>query len=279
MAKTSRWEKWVAWRIWVQAGFLAVWLDPLALRLHQFCGPVFHCYACPLATFACPVGVLANFSALHVFPFAAVGLLLIFGGLFGGFICGWACPFGFVQDLAARIRKPKISLPRWTGHIRYATLILMVLVIPWFFGESHPLFFCQACPAGALEGRIPRMVSQAVASEPIPWPNAIKIVVSLAFIIAIFFIHRPWCRVLCPLGAIFGLFNRVAGLTLKFNIESCTRCGLCQKRCPHGLAPIENAHDTTCIRCLHCTVCPTGALQPGDLAGGAHSKSKTKQPM
>ena len=66
----------VRWRIWVQAAFLFVWLDPLMLRLHTVCSPVFHCYSCPLALFACPIGVLANFSALHVFPFIAIGVFL-----------------------------------------------------------------------------------------------------------------------------------------------------------------------------------------------------------
>ena len=71
------------WRTLVQAAFLLVWLDPFMLRLHSVCGPVFHCYSCPLATFACPIGVIANFGALHVFPFLAVGTLLVVGGLFG----------------------------------------------------------------------------------------------------------------------------------------------------------------------------------------------------
>ena len=62
--------------MWVQAGFLLAWLDPLLLRMHNVCGPVFHCYSCPLATFACPIGMLANFSALHVIPFAALGTLV-----------------------------------------------------------------------------------------------------------------------------------------------------------------------------------------------------------
>ena len=68
-------SKLLGWRMWIQASFLMVWLDPLGLRMHTMCSPVFHCYACPLATFACPIGVIAQFGALHVFPFVAVGLL------------------------------------------------------------------------------------------------------------------------------------------------------------------------------------------------------------
>ncbi len=66
-------SKLARWRSWVQAGFLLAWLDPLMLRMHTVCSPVFHCYSCPLATFACPIGVLANFSAIHLIPFAALG--------------------------------------------------------------------------------------------------------------------------------------------------------------------------------------------------------------
>ena len=43
------------WRVWVQGAFLLFWLDPLAVRLHMVCSPVFHCYSCPLALFACPM--------------------------------------------------------------------------------------------------------------------------------------------------------------------------------------------------------------------------------
>ena len=110
------------WRWLVQTGFLMAWLDPLVMRMHNVCGPVFHCYSCPLAMFACPIGVLANFSALHVFPFAAVGMLVVLGAAFGSFVCGWACPFGFLQDLIAKVPTPKFTLPLWMGHLRYVVL-------------------------------------------------------------------------------------------------------------------------------------------------------------
>jgi len=85
-------SKIIGWRMWIQAAFLMVWLDPSGLRMHTMCSPVFHCYACPLATFGCPIGIIAQFGALHVFPFIAVGLLIAVGALFGTLICGWVCP-------------------------------------------------------------------------------------------------------------------------------------------------------------------------------------------
>jgi hypothetical protein len=123
----------VRWRAWIQAGFLLVWLDPLMLRLHNVCGPVFHCYSCPLATFACPIGVLANFSALHVFPFVAVGLLMVVGALIGSMLCGYACPFGLLQDLAGKVPVPKVDglrALRGAGSVRPGDSIFLWRTAP-----------------------------------------------------------------------------------------------------------------------------------------------------
>jgi ferredoxin-type protein NapH len=256
-------SKLVPWRAWVQTTFLLVWLDPLGFRLHTMCAPVFHCYACPLATFACPIGILANFSALHIIPFAALGLLVAVGALFGSLLCGWACPFGFLQDLAARVRTPKFDPPRWTGHLRYAVLIGAVFAIPFFFGDKHPLFICGFCPAGAVEGAVPSMIRQAATGGSVAWPNAIKLTVLLLFVGAIFFVRRPWCRILCPLGAIFSLFNRASAFFLRLDPGKCVNCGRCHKLCQLGLPPEKSPNDSRCIRCLECTRCSPQALTVG----------------
>jgi polyferredoxin len=258
-------SKLVPWRIWVQAASLLVWLDPAGLRLHTMCSPVFHCYACPLSTFACPIGIIAQFSALHVFPFVAIGLLIAVGALFGSLICGWVCPFGFLQDLVAKIPTPRFDPPKWTSYLRYVMLIATVLAIPYFFGEEHPLFVCRICPAGALEAAVPNMVGQAIAREEIIWPNAVKLTILSLFLIAIFFMRRPWCRLLCPLGAIFSLFNRVSAFLLRFNADECTYCERCHKLCEYGIEPEKAPNALRCVRCLECTRCSPEALTLGSV--------------
>jgi polyferredoxin len=247
--------KWATWRPWFQLGFLLAWLDPWLLKMHSLCGPVFHCYSCPLATFACPIGVLANFSALHVFPFMAVGILLSVGAFFGSFVCGWACPFGFLQDLAAKVPTPKFTLPAWTGWFRLVVLIAFVLLIPYLWGEENPLFFCRLCPAGAIEGAIPNMVNQAVAGEPVVWPTLTKIVIVLVFAVAIFFTWRPWCSLFCPLGAIYGLMNRTSFFFLRFRREICGNCIDCRSLCVDGSRPHGRVNSFRCVRCMECTEC------------------------
>jgi ferredoxin-type protein NapH len=244
------------WRAWVQAAFLLTWLEPLGLRLHWICSPVFHCYSCPWATFACPIGVIANFSALQLIPYLAIGTLLAVGVVFGTFVCGWACPFGFLQDLAARVPTPKVKLPSWMGYCRYAVLVGLVLAVPYFFGEKHPLFFCSVCPAGALEGAVPNVAAQiSSGAETISWPSTAKIVILAVFVVVIFFTWRPWCTLLCPLGAIFSLCNRVSFLFIRFRADRCNDCELCRDLCKYRGPSERRGGDLRCIRCLDCVRC------------------------
>jgi ferredoxin-type protein NapH len=260
---SARWRI-ARWRIWVQGAFLLAWLDPLRLRLHTACAPVFHCYSCPLATFACPIGVLANFSALHALPMIAVGTLMVTGALFGTLICGWVCPFGLLQDLLARIPTPKFAIPSWMGFCRYAVLLGLVLAIPYFYGEQHPLFFCRLCPAGAVEGAVPNTIS-TFGSEKIDWPSATKLTILGLFLGTALFTWRPWCTLFCPLGAIYGLFNRISFFFVRYQPEACTDCNLCQKLCHYRGRSERRAPVGRCIRCLDCHCCQ--ALSIGTVFG------------
>jgi ferredoxin-type protein NapH len=243
-----------AWRGWVQTGFLFAWLAP-GLQLHAICAPVFHCYSCPWALLGCPIGILANFSAIHVIPFAALGTLLAIGAVVGSFVCGWACPFGFLQDLIARIPTPKFALPAWLGFVRYVVLIALVLVLPYFWGEDkNPLFFCRFCPAGALEAAVPNVVRLAWAHQPVVWP-VMKLAILGVFLITSLFTWRPWCTLFCPLGAIYALLNHVSLVYLRFHRDRCGGCGDCRSLC-HDATPAEGRLDgLRCVRCLECTRC------------------------
>jgi polyferredoxin len=225
------------------------------LRMHSFCGPVFHCYSCPLAAFACPIGVLANFSALHTIPYALLGMLMVLGAAVGSFVCGWACPFGFMQDLIAKIPTPKFTLPLWMGHFRYLVLAAFVLAIPYFLGEEHPLFFCSICPAGALEGALPNAARLAIAGQPVVWPNAVKMAILGVVLLAMLFTWRPWCTLFCPLGAIYSLFNYVSFVFLRFHPERCVGCADCRAICLDGGKADRLIDGLRCVRCMECSKC------------------------
>jgi len=255
----SRWRRIARFRPWVQAAFVPLWLAPIAW-LRGVPGCVFHCYGCPLASAACPIGLLATAAGLRMFsvelfPFAVLGVLVVVGAALGSMVCGWACPFGFLQDLAAKVPTPKFRLPAWAGYGRYLVLAALVLAVPYFFGLDHPLFICRVCPAGALEAGVPLWLMGWV-----PWMSWPKTIVLAGFVLLIFFTFRPWCTVLCPLGGILSLFNRFSLVFLRFDRDRCTECNLCRSRCPMGVKVERTVNTSRCIRCTECLAC--GAIAP-----------------
>ena len=248
------------WRVWVQATFLFAWLDPFALRLHTVCSPVFHCYSCPLATFACPIGVLANFSAIHVFPFIAVGTLAVTGALLGAFVCGWVCPFGLLQDLVGKIPTRKFELPGWLGYTRYAVLVLLVIAIPYWYGEGHRLFSAASVPRERLKPPFPIQPAWPCRAATLVWPSATKSIICGLFVVAMLFTWRPWCTLLCPLGAIYSLSNRVSFVFLRFHPSQCNDCDRCRSLCQYHARGERRGNDLRCIRCLDCTRCSAVTL-------------------
>jgi polyferredoxin len=257
------------WRPWVQTGFLGVWLAPAGRWLHCIPGCVFHCYSCPLSAFACPVGVMANYAALLPVvgeaPYLLIGVLLLVGAAGGSIVCGWACPFGFLQDLLGKITSRKILLPAWTGCIRYIVLVGLVILLPAILGykgisfDKQVVSICRLCPAGALEAGVPYSVQSALAGNG--WiMSGLKTGILLTFLAAALFIHRPWCRMFCPLGGLLALFNRFSLFHLRFNPKQCVECNLCRSRCSMGVKVDQAVNVTGCIRCLECATC--GAIEP-----------------
>lgn len=270
-------------RPWVQTGFLGVWLAPLGQWLHGIPGCVFHCYSCPLSSFACPIGVLANYAAIlpvvGEIPYFLIGMLLLVGAVSGSLVCGWACPFGFLQDLLSKISPRKIILPSWTGYFRYVVLVGLVLILPMILGykgipfEKQIISICRLCPAGALEAGLPYSVQGVLAGNG--WiMSGTKTVLLLAFLASAVFIHRPWCRMFCPLGGFLALFNRFSLFHLRFSPPQCIECNLCRTHCSMGVKVDKKVNVTGCVRCLECTTC--GAIQP---SFAVPEKTKSEKPV
>ncbi len=189
--------------------------------------PFFYCYGCPAAAFACPIGVFQHYAALQQFPFYALGVVGLFSLALGRFWCGWACPFGTVQDLVAWIRRrdDTLRLPRvaWTKFL----ILGVVLLLAWLAAET---LFCKVCPAGSLFAAIPhRFVSPELDFGTFFYVHLATLAVVL---VAFFLIGRFWCCYLCPLGAIFGAFNPVSILKVKVDFSKCNHCENCLKVCP-----------------------------------------------
>ena len=248
----------------------------------QFCSPGLNCYACPYAVTACPIGMLQHFIAYgrYNIPAYILGFFFLIGTLFGRFICGWICPFGLFQDLLFLLKTRKFKLFAPLRHLRWGILIIMVILLP-LLGESHSPTYCKyLCPAGSLEGGLPLGIFSAQIRANIGSLYFFKIFLLLIFIVGSIFIFRFFCRTACPLGLIYGLFNRISILRLDFEADRCTDCGLCEQACPVDLMPQRGEfRKEGCIRCLKCRdVCPQKCFHFG-LAGPTlrnQSPSKTE---
>ncbi len=246
--------------------------------LKHLCFPGINCYSCPAAVFACPLGALQNafttlrfnlkLGASHLGLYV-IGSLGIIGSLVGRLPCGWFCPFGLFQDLCFKVRLPKVGFPRFLDWGRYFFLILFVIVLPIFFLDSTGFgqtWFCKyVCPAGTLEAGLPLIAIVPDLRSAIGTLFFSKFVILIIFILWSIVTLRPFCRAVCPLGLIFGLFNRFSWLRLKFNKETCVECHACELICPTGVYFAKGEDDinsTKCIRCLKClSLCPGGAVE------------------
>ncbi len=216
------------------------------------CFPVLNCYACPLAAVACPIGSLQHFAAIHVFPFYTVGILGLVGGVVGRMTCGWLCPFGFLQDLIYKLHTVKVRLPKFLNYLKYILLLTLVIIVPYISGEP---WFSKLCPAGVLEAGIPLVLLDEQVRRQIGSLFWLKTGILVAFLVSFIYIKRPFCRMICPLGAIFSFFNAFSAYRLEFDETQCIRCNKCQRKCPVDIKVYESPNSTDCIRCLDCTDC------------------------
>ena len=235
------------------------------------CVPGLNCYSCPGALGSCPIG---SFQAVvtsrnHSFSFYVVGFFLFFGALFGRFVCGWLCPFGLVQDLLFKIpffRKwKKLPGDRFLRFLKYAILIGFVILLPLtvldVVGQGQPWFCKYICPSGTLFGGIPLIAANPPLRAALSWLFTWKVALLAILLLLSIPVYRPFCRYLCPLGAIYSLFNPIALYRFSVDQHACTQCGACQKACPMDIPVHKTPNSPECIRCGKCkAACPQGAI-------------------
>jgi len=211
-------------------------------------------------------------SARYNFSFYVFGFLLLVGGLFGRLVCGFLCPFGLLQDLLHKIpfvKKIKtFPFDKQLRYLKYAILLIFVLALPLFAttaaGIGIPWFCKYICPAGTLMAGLPLITlnpwMQGVIGVLFFWKLGILIFIVLLSIV----IFRPFCKYICPLGAIYAMFNKVSLFRYRVSKEKCVDCKVCNKACEMNISPYTQTNHPECIRCGDCKkACKFGAITSG----------------
>ncbi len=182
--------------------------------------------------------------------------LVLFLTLFlGPVLCGWVCPLGTVQEFLEKLGRklfPKnynkfvpSGIDNLLRYIRYFVLIAVIILT----ARELTLVFLDYDPYFALFNFWSDEVTRSA------------LVVLILVLIFSIFIERPWCKYLCPLGALLGIFNLFRLIPLKRNPDTCINCKKCDLICPMNIKISDKkiVRNHQCISCLLCTdeaACP-----------------------
>lgn len=235
--------------------------------LKNICVPGLNCYSCPGAVASCPIGSLQSVagSVRYEISFYILGLLMLFGTLGGRFICGWLCPFGLFQDLLHKIKSKKLKFPKFLRWTKYGIFLYFVLLYPVIivneYGVGGPGFCTFICPSGTIFASIPLLLTNPSLRNALGLIFNIKAAIAILTVIGSVYMYRFFCKLLCPLGAFYSVFNKIAFYQLHVDDDLCVDCGKCEKVCQMDINPKVSPNHMECIRCMACVeACPVDAI-------------------
>ena len=186
---------------------------------------------------------------IHQSSITLMWLVLALTLLFGPVFCGWVCPFGTVEEFVGKIGR-KIFKKRYNTFIpskidkllKYLRYVVLLLVV-YNTAISGKLLFSNFDPYFALFNIWSSEVTR------------LSLLILGLILVGSLFVERPWCKYLCPFGALLGIFNFFRIAKLKRNEKTCIDCKACDRVCPMNIdiSTTKIVSDPQCISCLLCT--------------------------
>ena len=212
------------------------------------------------------------------FPaFTAIFLAMIVPSLIGRkLFCGWVCPLGAMQELINKIPiKFKIKQFNFVlfNGIRMALFVLFFMTFVWV--RDHIAFLAERLGADSTEQMWVAFSSYSVY-EPLnmfhllhwDYTDTYFIIGFIIIFLTSLILYRPFCYMVCPIGAFTWLLERIAPGRIRIDHEACTECGDCYEAspCPTIKPMVEQSMKVLpdCTSCGECAKsCPENAIKFG----------------
>ena len=196
----------------------------------------------------CPIGSIQNVAVALTNPHYSIPMVvtatfflpLVAAVFFGRAFCGGVCALGALQELVLLkpVRVPR-RLDRILGLLKY---LYLALAIFFALKPARDFLICRFDPFVGFFRRTgtPHML-----------------MIGGVFLLAGMFVGRPYCRYLCPYGALLNWCTRLARRGVTITPDKELDCGLCTEACPYGAIEKMRAVRRNCLYCARCyAACP-----------------------
>jgi ferredoxin len=208
--------------------------------------------------------------------FLGVGVLVLTVFL-GRFFCGWVCPFGTLHHVVHWLGFPRTAKRRLEGnryrplyrlkYVLLAVFLLAALAGSLQIGLLDPIALLTRSMTDAVSPVVDAGLRAAglpgIQPSHAPYLSGAVLVgaLFLAFLLLNLLVPRFFCRALCPLGALLGLFSRFSLFRIHRDPATCNGCNLCSKGCEGAAEPEKQVRLSECMVCMNCREdCPEGAI-------------------
>ncbi len=216
-----------------------------------------------------------NFTWGEFFPaFLALFAAMMIPSLIGRkLFCGWVCPLGALQDLVNKIPfKPRFK--NFNFHLFNAVRLglLTMFFLTFFAVKDHIAYLGEQVGIGEAQDMWTAFAAYSMY-EPVNffellhwgWDSARWFIMFGILIIASLMLYRPFCYLICPIGALTWLLEKIAPGRIRIDYEKCTECDECIEAspCPTIKPMVEQNMKVLpdCTSCGECAAsCPEDAI-------------------